>query len=161
MALTHLIDWLSQQGNLPNKLTSAMGELVRAARLEAGLKQSELAERIYRRQAALSDIENGKMRMDVETLVYLSATLDKPIIYFFPKNLLHHQLADEFLTDKEYYLLKQFRSLEEDDQKRVMRVVDKLVGVEGFITNLITESIPLIDNSGNAENEEPRDENNQ
>ena len=50
--------------------------------------------------------------------------------------------------------------VEEDDQKRVMRVVDKLVGVEGFITNLITESIPLIDNSGNAENEEPRDENN-
>ena len=154
MSIDKIIDRLEEKRTLPNSFTIGMGELIRKARLEAGLSQEELAKLIYKRRASLSEIENGKMRMDVETLVYLSANLDKPILYFFPKKLLNHQLADESLSDKEYYLLKQFRSLEENDQQRVTQIVDKLVGVEGFIMNQITESIQASDTKANVENGE-------
>lgn len=60
-----------------------MGELIRKAREEAGFSQRELAERIYRCQAALSDMENGKMEPNASTLTLLSHYLNMSITYFF------------------------------------------------------------------------------
>jgi transcriptional regulator with XRE-family HTH domain len=61
-----------------------MGELIFKAREEAGFSQRVLAGRIYRRQVALSDMENGKMETNASTLVYLAFNLNKPITYFPP-----------------------------------------------------------------------------
>ncbi len=71
--------------DIPNRFTIGMGELIRQAREESGFSQRELASKIYRRQAALSDIENGKMEPNTSTLVFLSYNLNKPILYFFPE----------------------------------------------------------------------------
>ena len=87
MILDHIAEWIVQPGNVPNKLTWATGEKTREARQEADLTQAELAERVHRGQAAISQIENGKMLLDVETLVYLAGVLDKPICYFFSDRL--------------------------------------------------------------------------
>jgi len=80
-----LLDQLTGNNTRPNKFTIGMGKLIRAAREEAGYSQRDLAEVIHRRQAALSDMENGKMEPDASTLLLLSSCLNKPIGYFFPE----------------------------------------------------------------------------
>ena len=61
-----------------------MGELLRQARLEAGLTQRELCgERITRNM--LSQIENGAARPSMATLQYLADALGKPVSYFLGK----------------------------------------------------------------------------
>ena len=71
-------------GDMPNHFTLAMGELIRQAREEARFSQRELADKIYRLQAAFSDMENGKIEPNASTLTFLSYHLNKPISYFFP-----------------------------------------------------------------------------
>jgi transcriptional regulator with XRE-family HTH domain len=68
----------------PNKFTIEMGEKIRQAREESGLSQADLAKKIFRRRATLSDIENGKSEVGSITLARLSSILEKPIEYFFP-----------------------------------------------------------------------------
>ena len=58
-----------------------MGELLRKARLEAGLTQRALCgDRITRNM--LSQIENGTARPSMATLQYLADALGKPVSYF-------------------------------------------------------------------------------
>jgi transcriptional regulator with XRE-family HTH domain len=76
------------------------------------LNQSQLAEKLNRRQATISDIENGKIEIGVLTLVLLAIELNKPISYFIPEmtfftsvNDLHNKWEEEALTifrDLEY-----------------------------------------------------------
>jgi transcriptional regulator with XRE-family HTH domain len=68
----------------PNDFTIAMGELLRRARIEAGISQDELSKKILIRQATISDWENGKVELSSSDLLYLSNALGKPITYFFP-----------------------------------------------------------------------------
>ena len=46
--------------SIPNKFTIHLGELIRKARLESNMTQSELAERANFSQTAISQIEQGK-----------------------------------------------------------------------------------------------------
>jgi len=68
----------------PNNFTRQMGVLIKQAREEAKLSQTELAKLIHRRQASLSDMENGKVEPDASTLASLSYYLRKPISFFYP-----------------------------------------------------------------------------
>ena len=106
-------------GVLPNKFTLKMGELIRIARKEAGLSQRELAERIYRRQAALSDMENGKMEPNASTLVYLAFNLNKPISYFFPKSYRTESNLED-LTELETEIQIYARQLNPNDQVKII-----------------------------------------
>jgi len=121
------LDKLSE-GDLPNKFTLKMGELIRKAREEAGFSQRELAERIYRRQAALSDMENGKMEPNASTLVYLAFNLNKPISYFLPMPY-NPESNLENLTELEKEILIFTKQLEKSDQIRILaqlRALSKL-----------------------------------
>ena len=108
-----LLEKLSS-GEKPNQFTLGMGSLIRKAREESGLSQRELARKIYRRQAALSEIENGLMQPDAETLLALSYHLQKPINYFFPEPY-KPDPENETLTEDEKTLIIQSRRLSEDD----------------------------------------------
>jgi transcriptional regulator with XRE-family HTH domain len=103
---------------LPNKFTRAMGDLIRKAREESRISQAELAEKIYRRQAAISDIERGRMEVSATTLMQLSFILNKPISYFFPQGWIS-DLPPEKLSQSEQELLIQVHRLDEDDIKRL------------------------------------------
>ena len=108
-----------QRGHMPNKFTIGMGKLIRQARDENGLSQSELAKQIYRRQASLSDIENGKMQPDAETLLYLTLVLNKPISYFFPSQFgayIRLESLDPLLQE----LLMNAQRLSEEDLHRLI-----------------------------------------
>ena len=59
-----------------------MGQRIRAARLEAGLSQRELAGEEMTRNM-LSTLEHDGAKPSVSTLIYLSDKLCKPVGYFF------------------------------------------------------------------------------
>ena len=85
---------LANELTTPNEFTIAMGELIRLAREEKGKSQSDLAKELNRRQATISDIENGKSEIGVLTLIQFALVLEKPISYFFPKSLLKDRVVD-------------------------------------------------------------------
>lgn len=128
-----VFDYLSKLteplGSMPNKFTLGMGDLIRKARLEAKLSQADLARYINRRQASLSDMENGKMQPDAETLMDLSVVLAKPLTYFFPS-----PYGDELRTDKiddvEKELLLLARRLPKEDLKRLIALAKALADVQ-------------------------------
>lgn len=119
MFLDALLDSLSGNNTRPNRFTIGMGKLIRAAREEAGFSQRELAEKIYRRQAALSDMENGKMEPDASTLFILSFILNKPLSYFFPEPWKRGIKVDD-LTELQTELLQQAKKLSDYDLKRLI-----------------------------------------
>jgi transcriptional regulator with XRE-family HTH domain len=114
-----VLDFLSKltepMGNMPNRFTLGMGELIRQARHDSGFSQARLARLINRRQASLSDMENGKMQPDAETLLMLSLVLRKPIIQFFPAGELEDLVDLENLNPTLQELLLNAMRLSEDD----------------------------------------------
>ena len=69
---------------IPNEFTEEMGKLIKKAREEKGFNQSQLAEKLSRSQATISDIENGKIEIGILTLVQIAMVFHKPISYFIP-----------------------------------------------------------------------------
>ena len=78
----------------PNEFTKLVGEFIREAREQRHMSQVDLAEKINRRAATISDIENGKSDISIQTLLSLAIVLEKPISYFFPKSLLKDIVMD-------------------------------------------------------------------
>ena len=95
----------------PNDFTIGMGQLIKAAREERGISQGELARKIKRRPATISDIENGKSEIGVLTLVLFSVELNKPISYFFPDALLKDIISD-VKTPFQYKMLEIAKGVE-------------------------------------------------
>ncbi len=98
------------------RVRNEVGEQIRRARVERDMSQAELADLLNRRQAYISDIENGKTEPNVTFLVQLSMVLDKPIQFFFPSEWPsggQHTLKDDELTPEESELIHRLRQLEE------------------------------------------------
>jgi transcriptional regulator with XRE-family HTH domain len=117
--LRHLF---SAKEERPNKFTRAMGQLIKDARDERGLSQTELSELVYRRQAAISEMENGKMEVDASTLMPLAAALEKPLTYFFPRPWVRH-VPQEDLSPVEQELITEFRQLPDLEQRMIVEEV--------------------------------------
>lgn len=115
-------------GSMPNKFTLGMGKLIRDARAEEGYSQAELAQLIHRRQASLSDMENGKMQPAAETLLFLSIALRKPLSYFFPGHY-GERIRLEKIDPLEQELLMQAHRLDDDDLRRLIAQARALVNL--------------------------------
>lgn len=110
----------------PNDLTRAMGELVKQARLEAGFSQDGLAREILRRQATISDWENGKVELTASDLVHLSRVCEKPILFFFPEWTIQKVFSEEIPPDLQNLLL-QARKLPKSELQKIIVQVKALV----------------------------------
>lgn len=64
-----------------NKYKKVVGKL-RSARLEAGLTQKEVAQKIKRPQSYLSKVEMGEQRIDIIELKVFSDLYKKSLNYF-------------------------------------------------------------------------------
>ena len=117
------------KGDIPNKFTLGMGDLIRKARVEAKMSQAELAEKAHFRQAAISQIEAGKREITSTDLLYLSYALNKPITYFFPKKLIWQREDEQSLTPLEQELLMQVRHLDDNDLRRLIAQDGALVEI--------------------------------
>jgi len=89
----------------PNVFTVELGKLIKKAREEKGISQKQLAENLSRRQATISELENGKNEIGILLLVLLSLELNKPISYLIPDmtfftsvNDIHNKSEEEALT---------------------------------------------------------------
>jgi transcriptional regulator with XRE-family HTH domain len=112
---------------IPNEFTKEMGNLIKKAREEKSLNQSQLAEKLSRSQATISDIENGKIEVSILTLVLIAFELNKPISYFIPEMIFFTNLND--LHNKfEEEALSIFRQLEyEGDPNLALRFMKMLL----------------------------------
>ena len=119
MVLDFLANLIEQRDLMPNKFTIGIGKLIRKAREESDFSHSGIAQRTYRTQASLSDIENGKMQPDAETLLLLALNLSKPISYFFPRPY-GDRVRLEFINPLEQELLMQSQRLNNDDLRRLI-----------------------------------------
>lgn len=128
----------------PNKFTIYMGDQIRNARLEAGLSQEELAEKIYMRRPTLSDIENGKSEANTSTLGLLTFYLKKPLTYFFPPPLYEETVKkdmDELSLEMQMY----FEQIYGNELKRL--AIDLIKQFSKFDpTDLVVNSAELIAN---------------
>jgi len=71
------------KSKIPNKFTIGLGILIRNARIEAGINQTELARKTGINQAAISLIEAGKRSVSAEEIMLFSLALNKPVTYFY------------------------------------------------------------------------------
>jgi len=113
--------------SIPNEFTKEMGNLIKKAREEKGLNQSQLAEKLSRSQATISDIENGKIEVSILTLILIAFELNKPISFFIPEMTFFTNLND--LQNKfEEEALSIFRQLEyEGDPNLALRFMKMLL----------------------------------
>jgi transcriptional regulator with XRE-family HTH domain len=118
MVLEKIFELFPDKEPTPNKFTLEMGELIRSARNEANLSQSDLAKKVYRRQATISDLETGKSQADAITVALIAAALKKPVAFFFPP-WVHSNINEEDLPPEELELLIQFRRIWNDDKIRI------------------------------------------
>jgi transcriptional regulator with XRE-family HTH domain len=108
----------NEKNDLPNKFKIFIGNAIKNARDEAGLSQADLAEKIYKRRATLSDMEHGKTEPDASTLALLAYVLNKPLGYFYP-SYLYREIMQEDLDQLENELLIYFRQIPNDKLKRI------------------------------------------
>jgi transcriptional regulator with XRE-family HTH domain len=126
MAFEILRNLLMQKEPVPNRWTEGMGELIRKARTEAGLSQLNLANKIYRRQTTLSDMERGKIEVDTTSLAMLADVLRKPVSYFFPWDM-YKELTKEELDPLEEEALLHFREIRGTElQKLTIQLIKKM-----------------------------------
>lgn len=98
-----------------------MGSQIRQARKENYMTQKELAKLVYLRQAAISDIENGKREVSTSELLLFCVGLGKSPDYFYPPG----DASLIFRTDvneDEAELLAITRRLYKDDIERLILI---------------------------------------
>ncbi|WP_161780762.1 helix-turn-helix domain-containing protein [Tumebacillus flagellatus] len=93
---------------------TTLGELIKAARLECGLRSEDLADAIGVSRTYISKLENDRMsNPSLEVLRDLSQILKKPVSYFFDT-----PIAVQF-----------FESLPQDVQEHVRKIILEPSGV--------------------------------
>jgi len=97
-----------------------MGNQIRLARKEANMSQAELADNAYMRQAAISDIENGKREVSSSEILYLCGVLKKPAAYFYPPPHKGFINPNSDLSEKQEELLAITKRLYDEDIERLL-----------------------------------------
>lgn len=147
MAPDKFLDLLAYGEPRPNKFTFYLGEQIKKARVEAGLSQEELAKRIYKRRATVSDLENGKGEVDTSTFVILAHILNKPLGYFYPPYL-YKEIKQESLSLLENELLFHFRNIWDDTLRKLVIDQVRIVGEynpKDLVANSVEEIKALVE----------------
>ena len=93
--------------NLDRKI---LGQRIRTARERANFQQLELATHLSLNQRAISEMENGRRKVDVLELALIADATQVPISYFFE--------GESRLSDFEELFLKQIERLNTDKDKQ-------------------------------------------
>ena len=150
MVFDKLQDWFRDYETKPNKFTIYMGEQIRKARLEVGLSQEELAEKIYMRRPTLTDIENGKSEPYASSLGLITFYLKKPLSYFYPPQL-YEDVVSNRMSDLSIEMQMYFEQIDGDELKGLAINLIKQFA-EFDITDLVINSAELV--AGQIEHDE-------
>jgi len=124
MVFDKIADLLNDYGNRPNKFTLYMGEQIRKARLEAGLSQEELAEKIYMRRPTLTNIENGKSEPNASSLGLITFYLKKPLSYFYPPQL-YEEVVSNRMDDQSIEMQMYFEQIDGEELRKLLISITK------------------------------------
>lgn len=94
-------------------LNEKIGARIRKARKNAGLTQIELGKRLKKSGAAIAYLEQGKRRVNPDTMHGISRELGRPLSYFYEED-----------SDSESILIGQFQGLKEQLDS-VRRLIDR------------------------------------
>ena len=86
-----------------------ISERILTARNERAMSQQDLAHFLYKTGKVISDIERGRVHVDLFDLSLIAKALDKPISYFFPPFLTEGSEQD--LSPDERELLLFYRKI--------------------------------------------------
>lgn len=104
---------------------------VKAARLERGLTQKDLAKHLDRTSASISDLERGKVQVSASDLSKLAKYLNKPIEYFY---------GDSFGGNEVDNLVALIRKMDPEIRSEQINVINSLLVMQMSFANLDTDS---------------------
>ncbi len=105
-----------------NDFKKALGEIVRKARKEKGLTQSQLADLIQADTRTILNIENNKGNPKLEILFPLIRTLEiNPYCVFYPEELVNSSAYDELRTV--------LHDCTEEDLKKALPIIRAAISV--------------------------------
>lgn len=90
------------------------GEKLKSARIESGLKQSELAKKLGTTGNTISNWENNVSKPDLDTLSYICGILHVTASYF-----LQATIPDDEVSIPELKLIKKYRNLDDFGKQRI------------------------------------------
>lgn len=96
---------------------------IKAARIQAGLTQKELAKNLGRTSAAISDLERGKVQVSAIDVFKLSKLLKKPIEYFF---------GEEFGDIDTQELIAGIRDIEPEDRFAIVPIFRNILRMQAI-----------------------------
>ncbi len=103
----------------PSKMrhVQLVGQKIRELRKQRKLTQTEVAARIGIQQSDLSRMEKGEYRVSLDTLFRILAEFNMSMAEFFD------EMSRESFSPRDVSLVRQFNSLEPDDQQEVQSFI--------------------------------------
>lgn len=102
----------------------SIGERIKERRKALKITGAKIREQVGISTGNLSDIEHGKCLPSAKALIQLAKTLDCSIDYILLGETLNSEKhAAPELTEPEELLLRQFRTLSEDEQEEILFIV--------------------------------------
>ena len=96
------------------------GEKLKMARIDAGLKQSELAKIVGTTNTTISNWEKGVSKPDLDMLSFLCGALNVKASYF-----LQPQFSDDEISVKELNIVKKYRKLDDYGKDTVNMIIER------------------------------------
>lgn len=96
------------------------GEKLKAARIESGLKQTELAKKLNTTGNTISNWENNVSKPDLDTLSYICGILHVKASYF-----LHATLPEDEVSIPELNMIKSYRALDQHGKETVSYILNR------------------------------------
>lgn len=106
---------------------------IKAARINAGFTQKELATSLGRTSAAISDLERGKVQVSAIDLFKLSKLLKRPIEYFY---------GEEFGDIDIQELIAGIREIEPEDRYAIVPIFRNILRMQTISKELQTTTDP-------------------
>lgn len=102
------------------ELKEAFGEKLKKARIQIGLKQSELAKQLGVKNTTISNWENNISKPDLEMLSYICGALGVKVSYF-----LQATIPEDEVSIPELKLVKRYRNLDDFGRKTIDITLDR------------------------------------
>jgi transcriptional regulator with XRE-family HTH domain len=110
-----------------------IAQRIRAARLQRNLTQQDLADKLNKTSAAISDIERGKTQITANDLIVFSDLLGKPIEYFF---------GEDFGGDDIVDIISIIRRLPQDMRKQQLPIITMMLRMSEITSNMQSSDDP-------------------
>ena len=122
----------------------SIGETIRQFRIKAGLTQKDLAARVGLTQQAISLIESGNRRIDVELFIQILAVFDERLDEYMAENIkgvdfrklaaYYNEIRNGSPASLNVKLVQAFNQLNNTGKKKALEQMELLARIEEYQT---------------------------